>query len=67
VGAPHAEGAGQTRCSELLKAKASFQAFVARAGAREEYAAAVERANERVEDIDRMLAFMGGGAAGPCM
>lgn len=67
VEAAHADGVGETRCSELLKAKGSFQAFIAKADGRGEYAAAVERAQERVEDIDRMLAFMGeGGGAAPC-
>jgi hypothetical protein len=64
---PPATGAGETRCSELLKAKASFQAFIAKADGRAEYTAALERAQERVGDIDRMLAFMGeGSAAVPC-
>lgn len=52
--------------AELLAAKASFEAFLARADDKPEYAAAVMRAKERVDDIDRMLVFMAGtGAATP--
>jgi hypothetical protein len=45
--------------AELLKARASFQAFLARADGKPDYAAAVGSAKERIEDIDRMLIFLG--------
>lgn len=50
--------------AELVKAKASFEAFLARAQGKPEYEKAVEEARERIQDIDRMLVFIGGGDAG---
>jgi hypothetical protein len=49
--------------SELLKAKASFAAFIARADGKAEYVAAVDRAKQRIEDIDRILIFLDGAPA----
>jgi len=49
--------------AQLVKAKASFEAFIARAGAKPEYASAVEEAKTRIEDIDRMLIFLDGDAS----
>jgi hypothetical protein len=46
-----------------VKAKASFEAFIARAGGKPEYASAVEEAKTRIEDIDRMLIFIDGDAS----
>jgi hypothetical protein len=45
----------------LVKAKASFEAFLARAQGKPEYEKAVEEAKERIQDIDRMLIFIGDG------
>jgi hypothetical protein len=53
--------AGQKAALET--AKASFQAFLARAGTRPEYAEAAEEARLRIEDIDRILIFLGDGKA----
>jgi hypothetical protein len=54
--------AGDQR-TELVKAKASFEAFLARAQGKPEYEKAVEEAKERIQDIDRMLIFIGDGGA----
>jgi hypothetical protein len=52
--------AGDQR-AELVKAKASFEAFLVRAQGKPEYEKAVEEAKERIQDIDRMLIFIGDG------
>ncbi len=52
--------AGDQR-AELVKAKASFEAFLVRAQGKPEYERAVEEAKERIQDIDRMLIFIGDG------
>ena len=52
--------AGDQR-AELVKAKASFEAFLVRAQGKPEYEKAVEEAKERIQDIDRMLVFIGDG------
>ncbi len=41
----------------LLQAKALFQKFVDKAGSAEAFADSVKRANERMEDIDRIIKF----------
>lgn len=56
---------GDAKRAELVKARASFEAFIARADSRPEYAAAVAKARERIEDIDCILVFMDGGTAAP--
>ena len=50
--------------AELVKARASFQAFLARADGKPEYAAAMESAKQRIEDIDRTLIFLGEQSSG---
>jgi|HubBroStandDraft_6_1064221.scaffolds.fasta_scaffold2616547_1 hypothetical protein len=45
--------------AELLKARASFETFIARADGNPEYAAAVESAKLHIEDIDRVLTWLG--------
>jgi len=47
------------KLAELVNARASFEAFIARADGRPEYAAAVESARTRIQDIDRILVWMG--------
>jgi hypothetical protein len=49
----------EAKRAELLKARASFETFIARADGNPEYAAAVESAKLHIEDIDRVLTWMG--------
>jgi hypothetical protein len=55
----------EAKRAELVKARTSFETFISHADGRPEYAAAVAKAKERIEDIDRILIFMDGGAAAP--
>jgi tetratricopeptide (TPR) repeat protein len=41
----------------LMKAKGLFDAFVSKAGGKDEYASAVKRAKERMEEIDQVIEF----------
>jgi hypothetical protein len=55
----------ETKRAELVKARTSFETFISHADGRPEYATAVAKAKERIEDIDRILIFMDGGTAAP--
>lgn len=56
-----AKGAGDDTVGTLEKAAKMFEAFVQKAGANPQYADAVRRAKERVEDITVMVQFIKDG------
>jgi hypothetical protein len=54
----------RTPRAALLDARASYRAFLERADGKAEYAGAVVRARQRIEDIDLTLIFLDGEAKG---
>ena len=58
------ESADAATVAALKQARASFETFLERSQGNPEYAEAVTRAHERIEDIDRTLIFVLGSRQG---